>query len=127
MYTCLPYLLAPNILLIAARGIFYKLKSFLVSANPSQIDSHSFWNKEANFQHHLLALHNSEPPGPCTRPGGTSWTRNSHPSILVLLSHCSPSGILFPPSLFTCWALPKFQNFSWNFAFLRRFSRSQKS
>lgn len=115
---------------IAARQIFYKLKSCLISVNPLQMASHGSWDKEANSQHHLLALHDSDPPGPsslpCNHHGGGHWTCNFLPYTLVLPSHCSSSGMFFPPSLFTCWVLLKFQGFSWDFAFWGNFSRSRE-
>ena len=58
------HLLAPNITIISGRGIFYKLKSCLISPNHFQMDSHGSWDKEAKFQHCLLALQDPDPPGP---------------------------------------------------------------
>lgn len=55
-------------MLISARGIFYNLKSCLISPNPFQMDSHGSWDKEANSQHCLLALYDLDPPGPCSHP-----------------------------------------------------------
>lgn len=81
-----PHFLAPRVMVIAARWIFYKLKSCLFSANPFQMVSHGSWDKEANFQQHLLALHDSDLPGPCSLPcthhGGAPMNVQLPPSYL---------------------------------------------
>lgn len=116
-----PHFLAPSVMVIAARWMFHELKSCLVSANPFQMVSHGSWDKEANSQHHLLACTTQIFLDPAVSPALTMeeppWTCNSLPPTLVLPSHCSPSGMFFSPSLFTCWALLKLQVFNWNVAF----------
>lgn len=125
-----PYLLVPSVIFIAVRETFYKLKSCLVSASPLQMDSHCFGDKEVNSHHCLLALQDPDSPRlcslPCTHHRGASWTCSSPPSTLVPPSHCSPSGMFFPPSLFTCCTLLKFQVFGRNFSLLGSFSKSHR-
>lgn len=122
-----PNLLASNIMLIAARGTFCKLKSRLFSTNPLRMDSHCSWEKDENSQHCLWALHGPEHPGLCRHsPWRNLLDCSSLPSASESSSHCPPSGMFFPPSFFSCCALFKFQDFSWNFAFLGTFSRFQR-
>ena len=122
-----PNLLAPNIMLIAARGTFCQLKSCFFSTNPLRMDSHCSWEKDENSQHRLWALRGPEHPSLCRHsPWRNLLTCSSLPSASESSSHCPPSGMFFPPSFFSCCALFKFQDFSWNFAFLETFSRFQR-
>lgn len=99
-----------NIMLISARGIFYNLKSCLVSLNPFQMDSHDSWDKEANFQHCLLALYDLDPPGPCNHSAFTVEDP-SEPTAPSLLPECLPlTAILLKYFLFPSWLAGLYSN-----------------